>query len=98
MTLFMPNWLKNEGQETNLSGTDQKIFDEKAINRELSQRKFNGCCDRCFRAYFISTQQNIQKYDWRCKYCRQRTISEDPMTRQKVRIDQIIPNRVFIKC
>ena len=74
MTLFMPKWLKREGQETNLSGTDQKIFDEKQINRELSKRKFSGCCGRCSRAYFISTQQNTQEYDWRCKYCRQRTI------------------------
>lgn len=70
MTLFMPNWLRKEGKETNLAGTNQKIFDEKQINKDLKQRKFNGCCGRVKRAYFIASQQNMQQYDWVCKYCK----------------------------
>eukprot|EP01084_Bolivina_argentea_P019597 36423_1 len=74
MSLLMPRWLLKEGDETNLSGTSNKHFNEKSINNSLKKRKFTGCCGRCKKAYFIANEQNQQSYDWVCKFCRQRTI------------------------
>eukprot|EP01084_Bolivina_argentea_P217496 369235_1 len=74
MGLLQPKWLRREGKETNLSGTDRHIFDESRVNRALAKRKFDGCCGRCRRAYFVYNQQNQQRFDWVCKFCRQRTI------------------------
>ncbi len=47
----MPKWLRDEGKETNLSGTvsNNDIFDEKSLNHNLNKRKFDGCCGRCAR-------------------------------------------------
>ncbi len=56
--LSMPPFLQRKGHETNLSGTDNKIFNEKNINLNIKKRKLNGCCGRCQRAYFIATSKS----------------------------------------
>jgi len=74
ISLLMPAWLIREGRETNLVGTHEVEWQEENVNKQLKQRKFGGCCGRCRKAYFVVNEQNMQQFDWQCKFCRQRTI------------------------
>lgn len=49
----------------------------KNVNAQLAdEENFGGCFGRCKRAYFVKTQRNTQRFDWVCKFCRQRTVMD----------------------